>query len=69
MTGERCYEAELHRLRGECVLSLASPQFKQTAEASFQQAIEVARHQNAKIVGVARSRKHWPACGGARQAR
>lgn len=48
MTGERCYEAELHRLRGECVLSLASPN-QAAAEASFQQAIEVARHQNAKM--------------------
>jgi len=48
MTGERCYEAELHRLRGECVLSLASSD-QAVAEASFQQAIEVARHQKAKM--------------------
>ena len=48
MTGERCYEAELHRLRGECVLSLASRN-QTAAEASFQQSIEVARHQGGKM--------------------
>ena len=50
-TGERYYEAELHRLRGELILESAMPnedsQVMQ-AEACFQQAVDVARHQHAK---------------------
>jgi predicted ATPase len=44
-TGERFYEAEIHRLRG--VLLLVQGEADQ-AEASFQRAVEVARHQDAK---------------------
>ncbi len=44
-TGERFYEAELYRLKGELLLGQAD-QFE--AEASFRQAIEVARRQQAK---------------------
>jgi predicted ATPase len=50
-TGERMYEAELYRLKGELTLQ-ASVQSLATrvkeAEACFQKAIEVARHQSAK---------------------
>ncbi|MFJ1258684.1 hypothetical protein [Cupriavidus sp. CuC1] len=52
-TGERCYEAELHRLKGELMLHQPSVQTYGTvggdkAEASFHKAIAVARHQTAK---------------------
>jgi predicted ATPase len=41
------YEAELHRLQGECLLHQAVPDALQ-AEHAFQQALRVARHQQAK---------------------
>jgi predicted ATPase len=44
--GERYYEAELHRLEGELLLSPGESQSE--AEASFEKAIEVARRQQAK---------------------
>jgi DNA-binding winged helix-turn-helix (wHTH) protein/tetratricopeptide (TPR) repeat protein len=44
-TGERWYEAELHRLRGE----LVQARDPRKAEASFQHAIGVARAQGAKL--------------------
>jgi predicted ATPase len=71
MTGERCYEAELHRLRGECVLSLASRN-QAAAETSFQQAIEIARHQGAKmweLRGAASLARLWLRQGRCAQAR
>jgi adenylate cyclase len=45
-TGERFYDAELHRLRGEL---LARPPYGDTrgAEAAFRAAIEIARRQGA----------------------
>jgi predicted ATPase len=46
-TGERCDEAELHRIKGELMLRQAVPDALQ-AEAYFQQALAVARHQQAK---------------------
>jgi predicted ATPase len=46
-TGERTFEAELHRLHGELLLRQAVPE-AQAAEDRFQQALEVARHQQAK---------------------
>jgi predicted ATPase len=46
-TGERCYEAEVYRLKGELLLRQAAPDVSQ-AEACFQQALTVARHQEAK---------------------
>jgi predicted ATPase len=46
-TGGRAYKAELHRLRGELLLRQAVPDAPQ-AEACFQQALEVARRQQAK---------------------
>jgi predicted ATPase len=48
-TGVRWWEAELHRLKGESLLRLASPEITQ-AEACFQQALDVARSQQAKAL-------------------
>jgi predicted ATPase len=45
-TEERCSEAELHRVRGD-LLTLCGD--SKTAEASFQTAVDVARHQEAKL--------------------
>ena len=45
-TGERYWEAEMHRLKGELLLRQASP-FEEV-EAYFRQAIEIARDQQAK---------------------
>jgi len=45
-TGERCYEAELYRLKGE--LLLARLQDQREAETCFHHALAVARHQQAK---------------------
>jgi predicted ATPase len=46
-TGERVYEAELHRLKGELLLPL-SPDNHPEAESCFQKAIFVAHQQQAK---------------------
>jgi predicted ATPase len=46
-TGERYYEAELHRLTGELLLQPAAPEVPH-AEACFQQALDIARCQQAK---------------------
>jgi predicted ATPase len=46
-TGERFYEAELHRIQGELRLVHAAENHGK-AEASFQHALLVARHQQAK---------------------
>jgi len=45
-TGERLDEATLHRLKGELVLQLSNKE--EEAEACFQKAIAVARHQGAR---------------------
>jgi predicted ATPase len=45
-TGERYWEAEMHRLKGELLLRQASP--TEEVETCFRQAIEIARHQQAK---------------------
>jgi adenylate cyclase len=44
-TGERCWEVELYRLRGDLLLTLGN---EADAEASLQCAVEVARRQQAK---------------------
>ena len=44
---DRCYEAELHRLRGELLLA-ESPDRLSDAEVCFRRAIETARHQHSK---------------------
>jgi predicted ATPase len=46
-TQERFYEAEVHRVQGELVLAQAADQHAQ-AETCFQQALDVARRQQAK---------------------
>jgi predicted ATPase len=46
-TGERYYEAELHRLKGELLLQQAAPEVSH-AEACFQQSFDIARRQQAK---------------------
>ena len=46
-TGQRYYEAELHRMKGELLLARASSNAEQ-AEQSFRTAIEIARKQHAK---------------------
>ncbi len=62
-TGERCWDAELHRLQGELLLqssvqcpesrvsafpALRTPDLEAEAEACFHQALTIARHQQAK---------------------
>jgi predicted ATPase len=46
-TGQRRWEAEIHRIRGELLLA-RSPEDRAEAEACFRQAVEVARGQGAK---------------------
>ena len=46
-TGERYYEAELHRLKGELFLQHAAPDVSH-AETCFQQSLDIARRQQAK---------------------
>ena len=46
-TGERAGEVEVHRLEGELLLA-RSPSDETQAEASFREALEVARRQSAK---------------------
>jgi len=48
-TGERYYEAELHRLKGELLLQHAAPDVSD-AETCFQQALDIARRQQAKAL-------------------
>jgi predicted ATPase len=48
-TGERYYEAELHRLTGELLLQHATPEVSH-AEACFQQSLAIARRQQAKAL-------------------
>ena len=50
-TGERLYEAELHRLRGELTLESSGQAVDsrvKEVEAYFQKAIEIARHHRTK---------------------
>ena len=47
-TGERWFEAELHRLTGECLLAHQQDSGA-AAEASFQRAIDAAREQQARL--------------------
>jgi predicted ATPase len=46
-TGERYWEAELHRCRGELLL-MQQEQKGEEAEECFRQALDIARHQRAK---------------------
>jgi predicted ATPase len=48
-TGECYYEAELYRLKGECLMAQTGKRCKETeAEECFRQALDVARRQQAK---------------------
>jgi predicted ATPase len=47
MSDERCYEAELYRLRGELLNATGDPS---AAELSYHQALAVARSQSAKVL-------------------
>jgi predicted ATPase len=51
-TGERCYEAELYRLKGELTLQRhvdrAESEVQQESEGYFQHALDIARRQEAK---------------------
>jgi predicted ATPase len=49
-TGERFYEAELYRLRGELLLQAGKRQKVLEAEESFRQALTIARRQRAKAL-------------------
>ena len=46
-TKERCYEAEVYRIAGELALLSSEPDITK-AEAYFERALAVARHQQAK---------------------
>jgi predicted ATPase len=46
-TGERFYEAELYRIKGDLLLKQAAPN-EDEAESCFHQAIDIAQHQSAK---------------------
>jgi hypothetical protein len=48
-TGERYFEAELYRLRGESLLAVSPPQAAE-AEAAFTRSIAVARRQGARLL-------------------
>ena len=50
-TGERWYEAELHRLRGELLRQQAVPD-ERGAEAAFRRALHVARRQGARALAL-----------------
>ena len=47
-TGERYYEAEVHRLKGELLLQQSHPHAITSAQASFEQSLNIARSQHAK---------------------
>jgi adenylate cyclase len=49
VTGERCYEAELYRLKGELMLSRTRTNASvRAAESCFEQALATARQQEAR---------------------
>ena len=47
-TGERVYEAELWRIKGELLLKAATDNAQAEAEGCYHQALEIARQQRAK---------------------
>ncbi|AEI82301.1 adenylate cyclase family protein (plasmid) [Cupriavidus necator N-1] len=74
-TGERYYEAELHRLKGEFLLQCGNvPTNQEEARACFHRAIEIARRQGAKslelraAISLARLRQQQGKTGTARRA-
>jgi predicted ATPase len=47
-TGERCFLAEIWRIKGELLLEAAACDAKAEAESCYNRAIEIARQQSAK---------------------
>jgi adenylate cyclase len=47
-TGEHCYEAELHRLKGERLAASAEEGDRAAADAAFEEALSLATRQNAR---------------------
>ena len=66
--GEGRWTAELYRLQGELLRSLAAAPHVE-AETCFQQALAVARRQQAKVLGAARRHEPEPPVAAAGQAR
>ena len=66
-TGERWFEAELHRLRGETLLHIAASAVE--AEESFRQAISSGARARCRLVEAARGDQPRPPLGGAGQTR
>jgi DNA-binding response OmpR family regulator/class 3 adenylate cyclase/tetratricopeptide (TPR) repeat protein len=70
-TGESWFDSELHRWRGELLLSGAAPQ-RCAAERELQQAVEIARDQSAKLFelrAATRLARVWAAQGNSAEAR
>ena len=70
-TGERDYEAEVHRVKGELLLA-RSPSDPAGAEASFREALDVARQQSSKsfeLRAATSLARLWQRQGRAREAR
>jgi predicted ATPase len=70
-TNERRREAEVHRLRGDLLLSLPAPH-RGDAEACFQRALAVAREQSARmweLRAATNLARHWAHQGKRRDAR
>jgi predicted ATPase len=51
-TGERFYEAELYRLRGELLLTVGSATGEHEADGAFERALDVSRGQGATLLAV-----------------
>jgi predicted ATPase len=69
-TGERYYEAEVHRLKGELLLQLPSDH-QTEAESCFHHALDIARHQQAKSLELRAARslsKLWQQQGKRQEA-
>jgi predicted ATPase len=68
-SGERFYEAELYRLKGELVLQSGVWSRESEAEQCFQKAIEIAQKQQAKSLELraATSLAKWWQCQGKHQ--
>ncbi len=65
---ERLYEAEVHRLKGELLLTRDTPDAPQ-AEGCFQQALTIFAEAALEVLGTARCDEHGPAMATDKQAR
>ena len=69
-SGERWWEAELHRLRGELVLRDGKPEAERLAEEHFYRGLDVARNQRARSLelrGALSLKRLWRRTGQHRQ--